>query len=76
MDREHVRGLLLSDAAVDALARHLQSEWAGPYMAHISDFTEEQVKAGWLREADRAAEATARDEARRAIEAALAAVRL
>jgi hypothetical protein len=60
---------LTGPVAVEALTSHLQVEWAGPYMARIRDFTEEEVKAGKLREADEAAE----DEARKVAAAALAA---
>lgn len=64
---------LIDDEFVAALAAHLQSDWAGPYMARVADFTREEVLAGKLRAADREAEAQAQAEARRALEAALAA---
>jgi hypothetical protein len=60
---------LTGPVAVEALTSHLQMEWAGPYMARIRDFTEEEVKAGKLREADEAAE----NEARKVAAAGLAA---
>lgn len=70
-ERARIRALLLSDRAVEALTLHLQTEWAGPYMARVSDFTDDEVKAGKLREADQQAHNEAKAEARRAIDATL-----
>lgn len=68
---ERVRELMLSDRALEALTLHLQSEWAGPYMARVRDFTDDEIKAGKLREADQQAHEEAKAKARRAMEAVL-----
>lgn len=57
------------ERAVEVFTNHLQTEWAGPYMARIRDFTEEQIEAGELRAADDQAHEQAKSEARRAIDA-------
>jgi hypothetical protein len=68
-------GVMLPDERmVEAATRHLQLEWAGPYLARISDFTHDEVIAGRLKEADEEAEREAEAEARKALTAAFAAL--
>lgn len=66
--------MLPDERMVEAATRHLQLEWAGPYLARISDFTHDEVIAGRLKEADEEAEREAEAEARKALTAAFAAL--
>lgn len=61
---------LLGDEA--AAAAVLAFEGDLPYMARVSDFTEPQIKAGHLREADEKAERENRAAFRESIKAAIA----
>ncbi len=61
-----------SAEAIEVLTSHLQAEWAGPYMARIRDFTDEEVEAGELRAANERAHEDAKAEAKVGLTAALA----
>jgi hypothetical protein len=69
----------ITDEMVERLARFLQAEWAGPYMARIRDFIPPDMPRGpdfdhalaEMHAAERAAENEARRVARLALAAAL-----
>lgn len=72
--------IVITDDMVERLARFLQDEWAGPYMAHVRDYLPHyQMGAGperdralaELQAADQSSSVQARRMARRALEVAL-----
>jgi hypothetical protein len=71
----------ITDEMVERLARFLQTEWAGPYMAHVRDYLPDGIEPGperdraiaALQAADWEAEAEARRVAREALRAAFGA---
>jgi len=73
------KDLVITDEMVERLARFLQAEWAGPYMARVRDYLPEGMEPGpdrdraiaALQAADREAQAEARRVARQALEAIL-----
>jgi hypothetical protein len=73
------RSTKITDEMVERLASFLQTEWAGPYMAHVRDYLPEGMEPGperdqaiaALQAADREATAEARRMARKALEIAL-----
>ena len=60
----------VTDAMVEAAGRVLFFECDPPYTAHVNDFTDAQIEAGELREADKEAHRLNSDLVRRALIAA------